>query len=96
MEIYRNLGKVQVVYRGNYDPTETYYILDRVNFNGNIFECRVETITDVPPVVGGNDYWIQITDVASNDGDAPEDVDFEKAYYTELGDAIDKLNEMNS
>ena len=85
-----------MVYRGNYDPSETYYILDRVEFNGNIFECKIDVVTGIDPIEGGNEYWIQITDVASNDGAAPSDVDFEKAYYTELGDAIDKLNEMNS
>lgn len=62
-----NLGRVQLVYRGEYDPNETYEVLDRVELRGNIYECRINNTKNVTPILGGNDHWLQITGIAKGD-----------------------------
>lgn len=70
---HTDLGRVQVVYRGEYDPTETYHVLDRVDVGHNTFECRVSSTIGVEPVDGGNDTWLQISGTArGEDGYSPQ------------------------
>ena len=44
-----DVGKILIMPRGDYDPTETYYILDVVRFNYMTFMARVNNLTNVAP-----------------------------------------------
>ena len=68
-----NLGKVQVAYKGEYSPLETYTLLDRVSVNGTWFECKIDNTINVQPIVGGNNTnWIQLNNIEpGKDGFCP-------------------------
>lgn len=68
-----NLGKVQVAYKGEYSPLETYTVLDRVSINGTWFECKMDGVTNIQPVVGEDSvYWMQLNNIEpGKDGFCP-------------------------
>lgn len=51
-----SLGRVQPLYKGEYNPATVYYRLDNVYYQGNTYVCKVESVTGVTPAEVSN-YW---------------------------------------
>lgn len=54
-----NLGRVRPNYRGNYDAATAYTVLDRVLYEGTVWEC-VADATGVTPSASQSAYWVSI------------------------------------
>lgn len=67
-----NLGRVRPIYLGDYDPGRAYSVLERVKYNGHIYECAANTTAGIAPdsADNGSAYWTQI----SVDNAVPEPV----------------------
>ena len=63
-----NLGRVRPAYLGDYDPATAYKVMDRVSFNGHVYECIAETTAGIEPGKSQSAYWLPIT----VDSPAPE------------------------
>ena len=44
-----DVGKILIIPRGDFDPNETYYILDVVRYNNMTFMARVNNLTNIAP-----------------------------------------------
>lgn len=56
--IVKNLGKVSITPRGDYDVTQDYEILDTINFNEETFIARKDVPKGTP--VNNEEYWMKI------------------------------------
>lgn len=50
------LGRVQPIYKGEYNPSTIYHRLDNVYYEGNTYLCKVDSISGVAPAEISN-YW---------------------------------------
>lgn len=56
-----NLGKVRPVYKGVYDTGTTYTVLDRVLFEGTVYECVADAPAGTGPQPGEDTaFWVRI------------------------------------
>lgn len=60
----RNLGRIGLVLRGEYDASTAYRKLDVVLYNGDSFACKADTTGNSP---GNSNYWQQLTDYVTPD-----------------------------
>ena len=58
-----NLGKVRPVYKGVYDTGTTYTVLDRVLFEGTVYECVADAPAGTAPAQDEDTaFWVRIGD----------------------------------
>lgn len=50
------LGRVQPIYKGEYNPSTIYHRLDNVYYEGNTYLCKVDNISGIAPAEISN-YW---------------------------------------
>ena len=50
------LGRVQPIYKGEYNPGTLYHRLDNVYYQGNTYLCKVDNVLGVAPAESSN-YW---------------------------------------
>ena len=50
------LGRVQPIYRGEYNPGTLYHRLDNVYYEGNTYLCKVDSVSGITPAETSN-YW---------------------------------------
>ncbi len=55
------LGKVRPNFRGDYVATDSYVVMDRVKFNGHLFECVANAAPGIEPALEGSSCWIAIS-----------------------------------
>ena len=56
-----NLGKVRPVYKGVYDTGTAYSVLDRVLFEGTVYECVADAPAGTAPAAGEDTaFWVRI------------------------------------
>lgn len=60
----RNLGRIGLVLRGEYDARTAYKKLDVVLYNGDSYACKADTTGNSP---GNSVYWQQLTDYVTPD-----------------------------
>lgn len=48
------LGRVQPIFKGNYNSDTTYYRLDNVYYQGNTYVCKVDSVTNIAPAEGSS------------------------------------------
>ena len=51
-----SLGRVQPLYKGEYNPATIYYRLDNVYYQGNTYVCKVDSVTGIAPAEVSS-YW---------------------------------------
>lgn len=55
------IGKVRPNFRGDYVATDSYVVMDRVKFNGHLFECVANAAPGIEPALEGSSCWIAIS-----------------------------------
>jgi len=55
MSSQTSLGRVQPLFKGNYDVNANYYRLDNVYYNGDTWVCKSDNTSGVTPAEGP--YW---------------------------------------
>lgn len=54
-----SLGKVRPVYKGAYAAATAYTVLDRVSFNGTVYECVQDAAAGIAPSTEGDSaFWV--------------------------------------
>lgn len=54
------LGRVRPVYRGDYDSLQSYVILDRVRYEGSVWECVKDAPAGTAPQDNSDAFWIKL------------------------------------
>lgn len=54
------VGRVRPVYKGDYDSGTAYVVLDRVKYNGSVWECVADASAGVAPQDNASTYWVEI------------------------------------
>lgn len=54
------IGRVRPVYKGNYSSSSSYTVLDRVLFEGSVWECVADAPAGTSPQKGSSTFWVEI------------------------------------
>ena len=54
------IGRVRPVYKGDYSASASYVVLDRVKYNGSVWECVADAPAGTAPQDNASTYWVQI------------------------------------
>lgn len=88
----RNLGKISICPRGEWDETERYSILDAVNYRGSSYLAKQNSIGILPT---NTDYWMLLANRGLDNWDSLSSADMDAiaqrlntSYLSRL-DAID-------
>lgn len=68
-----NLGRVRPVHKGTFDSTLTYTIMDRVIYEGNVYECVADAPAGTNPAAESSAYWMPLG-ISGDNGLTPEPV----------------------
>lgn len=53
-----NVGRVRPVYKGDYSGSASYVVLDRVKYQGQIWECVADAPAGTAPQDNASTYWV--------------------------------------
>ena len=53
-----NVGRVRPVYKGDYSSSASYVVLDRVKYQGQIWECVADAPAGTAPQGNASTYWV--------------------------------------
>ena len=53
-----NVGRVRPVYKGDYSSSASYVVLDRVKYQGQIWECVADAPAGTAPQENASIYWV--------------------------------------
>lgn len=53
-----NVGRVRPVYKGDYSRSASYVVLDRVKYQGQIWECVADAPAGTAPQGNASTYWV--------------------------------------
>lgn len=53
------IGRIRPVFKGDYEDSTQYTVLDRVRFQGSVWECVADAL-GTPPQTGASTYWLEI------------------------------------
>lgn len=68
-----NLGRVRPVHKGTFDSTLTYTVMDRVIYEGNVYECVADAPAGTNPAAESSAYWMPLG-ISGDNGLTPEPV----------------------
>lgn len=54
------IGRVRPVYKGDYDSGTAYVVLDRVKYNGSVWECVADASAGIAPQENSSTYWVEV------------------------------------
>lgn len=55
-----NVGRVRAVYKDEYSATTAYVVMDRVLYQGSVYECVKDTTAGTAPQENDTTYWVKI------------------------------------
>lgn len=82
------LGRVRPVEKGDYDDSVAYVFMDRVKYNGTVYECVTDTVAGTAPQSNDFTYWVPLAQKGEkgDTGDpGPDGVDGEKGDTGDTG-----------
>jgi len=66
-----SLGRVRPVFKGEYDASLPYVVMDRVRYEGNVYECVANTTAGVEPSEANAAFWL-LLGAKGDDGEQGE------------------------
>lgn len=68
------IGRVRPVFKGDYDSSSTYVVLDRVKYNGSVWECVANADAGVAPQDNASAFWVKIGEKGDKGDTGPQGV----------------------